>query len=479
MTETVFADMMKRPEAGFDAMAPENVSPLVVWLGSAQSREVTGRVFEVSGGSHQPGRRLARRAEDRPRRALGDRRDRRRRARAAAQGRAPSEGLRDLSPACASPSPKSRRTCAPPRAPSWRSTPPRSRCAAPWRASSASRPSCGRRSRRRLGWTAVCIPEDYGGLGLGAVELAALLEVMGEALLCAPFFSSVCLGANALLVAGSDAQKRELLPGDRRGPHARDAGGVRARQSWSAGGIEAVGAPPGRRLPALRPQALRARRPLRGPARGRRAPRGEPRRRRHLALRGPGPRPRASSGARSPPSTRPGASPRSSCTACACPPRRGSATRIGRGGAGAHPRARRHLAGGRAGGRRAALPRPRGGARQDARPVRPPDRLLPGDPAQVRRHDAAGRVGALGRLLRGLRRGRGRARARARRLARQGLLLRRLLPVRGRLPCRSTAASASPGSTTCTCTSSAPSGRRRFLGDPAWHRERVARRIGL
>ncbi len=50
MTETVFADMMKKPERGFDAMAPENVSPLVVWLGSAESRDVTGRVFEVSGG---------------------------------------------------------------------------------------------------------------------------------------------------------------------------------------------------------------------------------------------------------------------------------------------------------------------------------------------------------------------------------------------------------------------------------------------
>lgn len=50
MTEKVFADMMKKPDAGFDAMAPENVSPLVVWLGSAESREVTGRVFEVSGG---------------------------------------------------------------------------------------------------------------------------------------------------------------------------------------------------------------------------------------------------------------------------------------------------------------------------------------------------------------------------------------------------------------------------------------------
>src|SRR5688500_1981816 len=51
MTETVFADMMKKPEHGFDAMAPENVAPLVVWLGSEEARDVTGRVFEVSGGS--------------------------------------------------------------------------------------------------------------------------------------------------------------------------------------------------------------------------------------------------------------------------------------------------------------------------------------------------------------------------------------------------------------------------------------------
>jgi len=50
MTEEVFADMMRKPEEGFDAMAPENVSPLVVWLGSAESRDVTGRVFECSGG---------------------------------------------------------------------------------------------------------------------------------------------------------------------------------------------------------------------------------------------------------------------------------------------------------------------------------------------------------------------------------------------------------------------------------------------
>jgi NAD(P)-dependent dehydrogenase (short-subunit alcohol dehydrogenase family) len=50
MTEEVFKDMMAKPQSGFDAMAPENVSPLVVWLGSAESREVTGRVFELAGG---------------------------------------------------------------------------------------------------------------------------------------------------------------------------------------------------------------------------------------------------------------------------------------------------------------------------------------------------------------------------------------------------------------------------------------------
>src|SRR5499433_455555 len=50
MTEHLFPDAMKRPEHGFDVMAPENVSPVVVWLASAGSKGVTGRVFEVVGG---------------------------------------------------------------------------------------------------------------------------------------------------------------------------------------------------------------------------------------------------------------------------------------------------------------------------------------------------------------------------------------------------------------------------------------------
>ncbi|WRZ93497.1 SDR family oxidoreductase [Streptomyces sp. NBC_01007] len=50
MTERTFADTMSAPGSGFDAMAPGNVSPLVVWLGSAASAGVTGRVFETEGG---------------------------------------------------------------------------------------------------------------------------------------------------------------------------------------------------------------------------------------------------------------------------------------------------------------------------------------------------------------------------------------------------------------------------------------------
>lgn len=50
MTEQAFADDMAAPNGGFDAMAPDNVSPLVVWLASSESASVTGRVFEVDGG---------------------------------------------------------------------------------------------------------------------------------------------------------------------------------------------------------------------------------------------------------------------------------------------------------------------------------------------------------------------------------------------------------------------------------------------
>ena len=51
MTEAIFAETMQKPEDGsFDEMAPENVAPLVVWLGSPESKDVNGRMFEVEAG---------------------------------------------------------------------------------------------------------------------------------------------------------------------------------------------------------------------------------------------------------------------------------------------------------------------------------------------------------------------------------------------------------------------------------------------
>lgn len=71
MTEAAFAETMARPDAGFDAMDPANVSPVVAWLASEDSADVTGRVLEVEGGRicveegwrHGPARDLGRRWE--------------------------------------------------------------------------------------------------------------------------------------------------------------------------------------------------------------------------------------------------------------------------------------------------------------------------------------------------------------------------------------------------------------------------------
>jgi alkylation response protein AidB-like acyl-CoA dehydrogenase len=73
-------------------------------------------------------------------------------------------------------------------------------------------PDVWERIAGELGWTGVIVPEELGGVGLGHVELVGLMEEMGAALLCAPFFSTVCLGANALLVAGSESQRKAWLP---------------------------------------------------------------------------------------------------------------------------------------------------------------------------------------------------------------------------------------------------------------------------
>jgi len=94
-----------------------------------------------------------------------------------------------------------------------------------------------------LGWCGAAIPEAFGGMGLGPVELALILEQMGRHLACAPLFASAGLAANLLTQAGSAAAKKKYLAalaqGSLRATAAFDAAGLKARKTkagWRLGG---------------------------------------------------------------------------------------------------------------------------------------------------------------------------------------------------------------------------------------------------
>ena len=72
-------------------------------------------------------------------------------------------------------------------------------------------PGLWQRICKEMYWQAIHIPEAYGGMGLGYVEVVAMMEQMGRHLLCSPFFSTVCLAGNALIVAGNEEQKSQWL----------------------------------------------------------------------------------------------------------------------------------------------------------------------------------------------------------------------------------------------------------------------------
>jgi acyl-CoA dehydrogenase len=63
-----------------------------------------------------------------------------------------------------------------------------------------------------MGWLGTAIPEEFGGLGLGHLELCVVAEELGRAVAPVPFSSSVYLATEALLIAGTDAQKKKYLP---------------------------------------------------------------------------------------------------------------------------------------------------------------------------------------------------------------------------------------------------------------------------
>ncbi len=68
-----------------------------------------------------------------------------------------------------------------------------------------------------MGWTGVAIPEQWGGTGLGPVELCAIAEELGRVIAPIPFASTVYVFADAVLTFGTDVQREALLPGVARG----------------------------------------------------------------------------------------------------------------------------------------------------------------------------------------------------------------------------------------------------------------------
>ena len=100
---------------------------------------------------------------------------------------------------------------------------------------------------QQLGLTAVHIPEAYGGQGFGFVELGIVLEEMGRALLCAPYFASTVLAATAIMNAGAEAQKRDLLPDIAAGETIATFAFTEPNGRWDAAGIETRATPTGGR----------------------------------------------------------------------------------------------------------------------------------------------------------------------------------------------------------------------------------------
>ena len=67
-------------------------------------------------------------------------------------------------------------------------------------------------SMAALGWPAILVPEQYGGLGLGLTEICCVIEELGRNLVPEPLLSNALLGSAAIIEAGSEEQKSRLLP---------------------------------------------------------------------------------------------------------------------------------------------------------------------------------------------------------------------------------------------------------------------------
>jgi alkylation response protein AidB-like acyl-CoA dehydrogenase len=95
-----------------------------------------------------------------------------------------------------------------------------------------------RQMAEQMGLQGLSVPEEFGGSGYTFIELGIVLEEMGRSLLCAPFFSTVVLAANALLHSGDDAAKKDFLPGIASGETIATVAFTEPSGKWDEGGIE-------------------------------------------------------------------------------------------------------------------------------------------------------------------------------------------------------------------------------------------------
>jgi alkylation response protein AidB-like acyl-CoA dehydrogenase len=97
----------------------------------------------------------------------------------------------------------------------------------------------------QLNLQGLAIPEEYGGSGYGYDELGVAFEEMGRVLLCAPFLSTVGLAANALLVAGDEAAKARWLPGIASGDMIATVALTEDDGRWDESGVSLAASPEG------------------------------------------------------------------------------------------------------------------------------------------------------------------------------------------------------------------------------------------
>ena len=97
----------------------------------------------------------------------------------------------------------------------------------------------------QMGLQGLIIPEEFGGSGYSYIELIVVLEEMGRRLLCAPYFATVALAANMLISCGDESAKAEYLPGIASGETIATLAFTEANGRWDEAGVTMAAAASG------------------------------------------------------------------------------------------------------------------------------------------------------------------------------------------------------------------------------------------